>query len=168
MKNTTDAVTHVEKLLADFRNDRVMSQPYWPQCNGKKPVGLPSLTVSGWFYSRPKTPFFYHYPAYLRRGSPQYTLFSLIDQAFTSARLIFLIPLQVQFAAMSTDRVGNKCYICIWLGQSLLYTVLLRIVALHRAGSPLRRSRLAHETGIFRLHGILRVINTLCSYCELV
>jgi hypothetical protein len=69
---------------------------------------------------------------------------------------------------MSTDRVRTKCYICIWLGQSLLYTVLLRIVALREAGSPLRRSRLAHETGVLRLHGILRVIKTLCSYCELV
>jgi hypothetical protein len=28
LKNTNDAVTHVEKLLDDFRNDRVMSQPY--------------------------------------------------------------------------------------------------------------------------------------------
>ena len=28
MQNTNDAVTHVEKLLADFRNDRVMSHPY--------------------------------------------------------------------------------------------------------------------------------------------
>jgi hypothetical protein len=28
MQNTTDAVKHVEKLLDDFRNDRVMSQPY--------------------------------------------------------------------------------------------------------------------------------------------
>ena len=28
MQNTNDAVTHVEQLLADFRNDRVMSHPY--------------------------------------------------------------------------------------------------------------------------------------------
>jgi hypothetical protein len=28
MKNTNDAITQVEKLLADFRDDRVMSQPY--------------------------------------------------------------------------------------------------------------------------------------------
>jgi hypothetical protein len=28
MKNTSDAVTHVEKLLVDFRNDRVTEQPY--------------------------------------------------------------------------------------------------------------------------------------------
>jgi hypothetical protein len=28
MKNTTDAVTHVEQLLADFRSDKVMSHPY--------------------------------------------------------------------------------------------------------------------------------------------
>jgi hypothetical protein len=28
MKNTSDAITHVEQLLADFRNDRVMSHPY--------------------------------------------------------------------------------------------------------------------------------------------
>jgi hypothetical protein len=28
MKNTNDAVTHVEKLLVDFRNDRVTQQPY--------------------------------------------------------------------------------------------------------------------------------------------
>ena len=28
MQNTTDAVTHLEKLLDEFRNDRVTSQPY--------------------------------------------------------------------------------------------------------------------------------------------
>jgi hypothetical protein len=28
LKNTTAAVTHVEKLLADFRNDPVTQQPY--------------------------------------------------------------------------------------------------------------------------------------------
>jgi hypothetical protein len=28
MKNTNDAVAHVEKLLADFRSDRVTAQPY--------------------------------------------------------------------------------------------------------------------------------------------
>jgi hypothetical protein len=28
LKNTTEAVAHVEQLLADFRADRVMSQPY--------------------------------------------------------------------------------------------------------------------------------------------
>jgi hypothetical protein len=69
---------------------------------------------------------------------------------------------------MSTDRVRTKCYICIWLGQSLLYTVLLSIVALHIAGFPLSGSRLARETGVLRLHGILRVINTLCPYIGLV
>jgi hypothetical protein len=55
-----------------------------------------------------------------------------------------------------------------WLGQSLLYTVFLRIVALHIAGSPLRRSRLALETGVLRFYGILRVINTLCPSTGLV
>jgi hypothetical protein len=28
MQNTNDAVAHVEKLLADFRSDRVTRQPY--------------------------------------------------------------------------------------------------------------------------------------------
>jgi hypothetical protein len=28
LKNTTEAVTHVEQLLVDFRNDRVTSHPY--------------------------------------------------------------------------------------------------------------------------------------------
>jgi hypothetical protein len=55
-----------------------------------------------------------------------------------------------------------------WLGQSLLYTVLLSFVALHVAEFPLRSSRLALETGTRRFDGMLRVINTLCSYCELV
>ena len=55
-----------------------------------------------------------------------------------------------------------------WLGQSLLYTVLLSIVALHIAGFPLSGSRLARETGVLRFHGILRVINTLCPYIGLV
>ena len=48
-----------------------------------------------------------------------------------------------------------------WLGQSLLYTVLLKIVALREAEFPLSGSRLALETGVLRFHGILRVINTL-------
>jgi hypothetical protein len=69
---------------------------------------------------------------------------------------------------MSTDRLGNKSSICLWLGQSLLYTVLLSIVALREAGFPLSRSRLALETGVLRFHGILRVINTLCPYTGLV
>ena len=69
---------------------------------------------------------------------------------------------------MSTDRVGNKYRICMWLGQSLLYTVLLSVVALHIAGFPLRGSRLALETGTRRFHGMLRVINTLCPYTGLV
>jgi hypothetical protein len=55
-----------------------------------------------------------------------------------------------------------------WLGQSLLYTVLLSFVALHEAGCLLRGSRLARETGVLRFHGILRVINTLYPYFGLV
>ena len=113
--------------------------------------------------------FLNHYPINLRRASSRYPkLFSLLDASFTSARLIFRIPFQVQFAAMSTDRIRYTCYICIWLGQSLLYTVLRRFVVLSQSGFPLRGSRLALETGVLRLHGILRVINTLCPYRGLV
>ena len=49
-----------------------------------------------------------------------------------------------------------------WLGQSLLYTVLRSVVALHEAGFPLRASRLALEIGALRVDGMLRVVNTLC------
>src|SRR5947209_13284856 len=38
---------------------------------------------------------------------------------------------------------SHKYRICMWLGQSLLYTVLLSFVALSKSGYPLRRSRLA-------------------------
>jgi hypothetical protein len=55
-----------------------------------------------------------------------------------------------------------------WLGQSLLYTVLLSFVTLIKSGFPLSGSRLAHETGVLRFHGILRVINTLCPSIGLV
>jgi hypothetical protein len=55
-----------------------------------------------------------------------------------------------------------------WLGQSLVYTVLLSVVPLHKAGLPLRSSRLARETGTHRFHGMLRVINTLCPYSGLL
>jgi hypothetical protein len=55
-----------------------------------------------------------------------------------------------------------------WLGRSLLYTVLLSIVALNKSGFPLSRSRLALETGARRFHGMLRVINTLCPYTGLL
>jgi hypothetical protein len=69
---------------------------------------------------------------------------------------------------MSTDRAGIKSYICLWLGQSLVYTVLLSIVPMHKTGFPLRASRLAHEIGVLRFDGILRVINTLCPYTGLL
>jgi hypothetical protein len=69
---------------------------------------------------------------------------------------------------MSTGRDGNMCCICIWLGQSLLYTVFLSFVALSESGYPLRDSRLALETGVLRLHGVLRVIKILCPYLGLV
>ena len=55
-----------------------------------------------------------------------------------------------------------------WLGQSLVYTVLLSFVTLNESGFPLRGSRLALETGTLRIDGMLRVINTLCSYSELL
>ena len=55
-----------------------------------------------------------------------------------------------------------------WLGQSLLYTVFLSVVALNESGYPLSGSRLARETGVLRFDGILRVINTLCPYRGLV
>ena len=45
-----------------------------------------------------------------------------------------------------------------WLGQSLLYTVLLRFVALSKSGCPLSGSRLARETGAHWFDSMLRGI----------
>ena len=55
-----------------------------------------------------------------------------------------------------------------WLGQSLLYTVNPSPVIPQLMKVGKRSSRLAHETGVLRFDGILRVINTLCPYLGLV
>jgi hypothetical protein len=89
---------------------------------------------------------------------------------FSPAQGYFFLPPSCKslFDVISSHPERRKCYICLWLGQSLLYTVLLSFVTLNKSEFPLRDSRLALKTGVLRFHGILRVINTLCPYTGLV
>src|SRR3954452_23164622 len=97
-----------------------------------------------------------------------------------SSRLVFLTRYRTKFReflgeackslldVISSHPERRKSSICLWLGQSLLYTVNPSPVLPHLMKVGKRSSRLALETGTRRFHGMLRVINTLCPYPGLV
>ena len=95
---------------------------------------------------------------------PHPLFFSLIERHYTSTSINFLFP-ATRLSLPPCLRIAcwNKCCICVWLGQFLLYTVDLSICASINWGYSWS-SRLALETGVLRFDGILRVINTLCPY----
>jgi hypothetical protein len=58
---------------------RIKKSTPLPQDYDLLTVDTPHDTLQAPYSYGPKSAVFYHYPIYLRRGPPRYTLFSLID-----------------------------------------------------------------------------------------